>query len=148
MPEPEEDAYGPEDVWRVAALDRAEATIPGGPERQHQGGGERVGIFGEERNGTAPRRIRPVLVDLDSVDDLVGRIPRTLRADHRHLVTGSRQGTALQPDAAVERHRQVLDDDQDSSGTFPLRLCSQQRSAPGVSASEGVAAAEASFSLR
>ena len=148
MPEPEQDAYGPEDVGRVAALDCAEATAPGGLERQDQGGDERVGVFDEERSGAAPWAIRPVLVDLDSVDDLVGRVSRTLGADHRHLVTGSGQGAALQPDPAVERHRQVLDDDQDASGTVPLRLCFQQRSAPGVSASEGLAAPEASLSLR
>src|SRR5690348_1566733 len=147
MPELEEEAYGPEDVGRVAALNSAEAAAPGGLERQAQGGQERVGILSDERNGAAPGTIGPVLVDLDSVDDLVGRISRTLGADHRHLVTGSGQGAALQPDPAVERHRQVLDDDQDASGTIPLRLCFQQRSAPDVSLAEGVAIPEASLSL-
>src|SRR5690348_1122445 len=147
MPEPEEEAYGPKDVGRVAALDRAEAAAPGGLERQAQGGEERIGVFEEERGGTAPRTIGPVLVDLDSVDDLVGRVARTLGADHRHLVTGSDQGAALQPDPAVERYRQVLDDDQDAIRTVPLRFCFQQRSAPDVSLAEGVATPEASPSL-
>ena len=40
MPEPEQDADGPEDVRRVAALDRAETAAPGGLERQGQGGEE------------------------------------------------------------------------------------------------------------
>ena len=95
---------------------------------------ERVGIFDEEGSGAAPWAIRPVLVDLDSVDDLVGGVSRTLGADHRHAVAGSGQGSALQPDPAVEWHRQVLDDDQDAISAVPLRLCLQQGSAPRVSA--------------
>ncbi len=139
MQELEQDAYGTEDVRRIAALDRAEATAPGGLERLDQGGGERVEVFGEERGGAAPWTVRPVLVDLDSVDDLVRRVSRPLGADDRHLVTGSGQGAAFQPDPAVERHRQVLDDDEDASGIVPVLFCFQQGSAPGVSAGEGLA---------
>src|SRR6201996_5976236 len=102
VPELEEDAYGPEDVRGVAALDRAEATAASGLERQDQGGGERVGVFGEIRSGAAPWAVWPVLVDLNSVDDLVRRVSLTLGADHCHPVASSRQGAALQPDPAVE----------------------------------------------
>src|SRR5580704_19378410 len=122
MPELEEQTYGPEDVRWVTALDRAEATAPGGLERLKQGRDERVGVFDEERCGAPSWTIRPVLVDLDSVDDLVGGISRTLGADHGHPVTGACQGAALQPDPAVERHRQVLDDDQDAAGRASLSL--------------------------
>ena len=126
VPELEENAYGPEDVRRVAALDCTEATAPDCLERQHKSGGERVDVFDEEFSGTAPWGIWPVLVDLDSLDDLVGRISRTLGADHRYLIAGPGQGTALQPDSAVERHRKILDNYQDAIGTVPLRLCSQR----------------------
>src|SRR5262249_49522954 len=136
MPDLEQQAYRPEDVGRVAALHRTETTSARGLERQEQGRGERVRIFQKEGSGTAARAVRPVLVDLDPVDYLEGRVYLPLGADHRHLVAGPDQGAAFQPDPAVEWHRQVLDDNQDTSGLASFLPC-VQRSAPGVSTSEG-----------
>ena len=90
---------------------RTAAALQGQP----RGGQERVHVLGDEAELAAARRVRPVLVQLDAVDDLVGRVAVALRADDADLVASRDECLALEPDPPVERHRQVLDDDQDAA---------------------------------
>ena len=60
-------------------------------------------------------RRRLVLTDANPFELLKGRVAGRLRADNRNLKTGVSKRTGLEPDAPVERDRQVLHDDEDSS---------------------------------
>ena len=68
----------------------------------------------DETQLAAAGRVRPVLVQLNAFDDLVPRVALALRADHGDPVASAGERLALQPHPPVERHRKVLDDDQDS----------------------------------
>ena len=83
-------------------------------DRQPQSGGERVEVLPDEREHSPAGRVGLVLVQGHAVDHRVARIARPLGAHHRHPVAGGLEALAFEPDPAVERHRQVLDDDQDS----------------------------------
>jgi hypothetical protein len=102
-----------EQVRRVAGLDDADAPGQRDPPREQRLGGERDGVLHQvpgEPGGLEPR---PVAVDVDTVDDLVAhRVLRGAGADHRDVVAGVAQRAGLLPHAPVERHGQVLDQDQ------------------------------------
>ena len=109
----------PEDVGRVARLDDGEATAQQsaacpGEESLPRRRGERVRILARKAQLAATGRVRPVLVQLDAIDDLVVRVILALGADHGDPVAGPGERLALQPHPPVERHRKVLDDDEDS----------------------------------
>ena len=103
----------PVGVRRVAGLQDVEAVpLPG---LAGQAGGPQPGVaelpeVAEEPGG---RRGRRVLVEPDPVELRVRRVARSLGTDHRDPVARLDQRLALQPDAAVQRDRQVLHDDQD-----------------------------------
>ena len=61
----------------------------------------------------------PVPVNLNAVDDFLRLgVAAHLWADDDHLVAGVAQRARFLPDAAVERHRQVLDNDADAGLLF------------------------------
>ena len=61
-----------------------------------------------------PPGLRPVLVQRNAVDDLERRVARAFRAHNVDFVAGVGERLALEPDASVEGHGQVLDDDEDA----------------------------------
>ena len=104
----------PEDVGRIAGLHRREPSGSSRPERQPGRREERVGVLSDEAELAAARRVGPVLVQLHTVDDLIGGVAFALGAHDRDLVAVGDERLALQPHTPVEGHRQVLDDDEDA----------------------------------
>src|SRR5215471_10558754 len=105
----------PEDVRRVACLHDGEPPGSARLEREPRRGGERVGVLVDEAQLAAARGVRPVLMQLDRVDNLEIRITFALRADNGDVVAGSYQGLTFQPYPSVKWHRQILHDDQDAT---------------------------------
>jgi hypothetical protein len=103
----------PENVGRITGLYYREATRPPGPQRHPGGREERVRVLRDEANLAAAWGVRPVLVQLYRVDDLVPRISVALRAHDGYPVARRDEGLALKPNPPVEGNRKVLDDDQD-----------------------------------
>ena len=104
----------PEDVGRIAGLHRREPSRSSCPECQPGGPEERVGVLSDEAELAAARRVGPVLVQLYTVDDLIGGVALALGAHDRDLIAVGDERLALQPHAPVEGHRQVLDDNEDA----------------------------------
>ena len=74
---------------------------------------ERGGILAQVAERAVAVGRHRVAVDVDAVEDLVvGVEALALRRDHRDGVAGGGERRRLEPDPAVEGHRQVLDDDQ------------------------------------
>jgi hypothetical protein len=114
----EEEFEGPcdqeEEVGRVAEVDDAEAVtaprLPGEPPFAPEGGG----VLAEEPEEAAGFVADPVSVDMDAVEMFVGcRVTAHLGADDDHFVAGVAEGAGLLPDATVQRHGEVFDEDED-----------------------------------
>ena len=119
---PPEAREQPVGVRGVAGLDDIEPALAS--HRQRQGGGAQPGVqkLPAEAEGTSRLFRGAVLVEGDAVDHLVRGVPRAFGADHGDLVPLGGERLTLQPHAAVERHGQVLDNDQHAAGSGQLLL--------------------------
>ncbi len=108
----EEQGERPEGVGRVARLDDVEAVPHVDLRRQPEGDDPAVGELPEEADDAVGGGRGPVAVDADAVEDLEPRVFGAARTDDRHAVARVAERLGLQPHASIERHRQVLHDDQ------------------------------------
>ena len=69
-------------------------------------------VFSRTSLRATARRVRPIFQQRDAVQDLLSGIVLTFWADDGDVVAGGGKSLALQPDATVERHGQILDDGQ------------------------------------
>ena len=72
-------------------------------------------------NPERPGSVGPVLVEVDPVEPVIRRVARRLWAHDGDPESGLNQRLALEPDPAVERDRQVLDEYENSSSLAPAR---------------------------
>jgi hypothetical protein len=110
-----------EQVWRIAGVHHVDpADLAGQP----VGPPQRRAVLAQVADRAADRRAQRVPVDLNAVDlDLgLGVPPCPLWTDDVHLPAGVPQRGALLPHAAVERHRQVLDEDERLTSQGPRTL--------------------------
>ena len=114
-PEPVPQGQKENQVGRVAALDHVEPARLPDLAGQAEPVPDRMPVFA--RIGHRPRmRLGRfgVAVDVDAVDFLVGRGPAAAHGrDHRNVVSRLDQCRGFEPHAPVQRHRQVLDHDED-----------------------------------
>ena len=115
-PRPEEPADQEEEVGRIAGVDRIEGVFP--PDSPSEAPGPRTactGTLARTPQSDLAHRGRRIPVDPHAAALLVaaGVVPPALRTDHGHLIARRDERRAFVPDAAVERHRQVLDEHED-----------------------------------
>ena len=114
LPQPFEDAADDvEKIWWVGGVDHVEAMAKEndpGIEKQERGGDQ---ILDEVTADPAQRRHRKA-IDVDALQllEAAGKVP--LGRHHRHLEARVAQRQRLVPDAAIRRHGQVLDEEQDA----------------------------------
>ena len=110
-------------VGRIAEMHNVEPMPPPRFPKETKFPPQRRAVFAQEAAERPGLLADPVSINLNAIDDFLRLIePTHLRADDNHLVAGIAQCARLLPDAAVERHRQVLDDDADAG----LLLAHQQ----------------------
>jgi hypothetical protein len=82
--------------------------FPGEPEFAPESGG----IFGKETEEAAGLVRNPVAVDMDALEDLIGGVVAAhFWADNGHFVAGIPKGAGLLPDTAIQREREIFDND-------------------------------------
>lgn len=82
--------------------------FPGEPEFTPESGG----IFGKETEETAGFVRDPVAVDVDAIEEFIGGIVSAhFGADNGHFVAGIPEGAGLLPDTAIQRNREIFDND-------------------------------------
>ena len=108
---------GQQQIRRVARLHDLERLAPGEAQRESARLPERGSVLAGIPGRAAGCGLQRVAVDLDAVPQLdrLAVALASLRADHAHLETGAGERRALLPHPPVERHRQVLDEDQRST---------------------------------
>ena len=112
---PEEPADQEEEVGRIAGVDHVEGVLPPDPASEAPGPPQHERVLSQVPGERRGRRGRRIPVDPHTAELLVGAgvVPPALRTDHGHLIARRDERRALVPDAAVERHRQVLDEHED-----------------------------------
>src|SRR5437667_7484561 len=70
-------------------------------------------VLAEKAKKTAGLFADPVPIDLNALQFLLGfGITAHLRANHDHIISRVAKGARLLPDAAIQRHRQILDNNE------------------------------------
>src|SRR5262249_13451781 len=107
----------PVSLRRIADMQDVEAPAEQGHAQRQQGGHhEAPDELGDETELAGCVDRQGIAVDRHPLELFVAGIETLgLRADHAHPVAGLRQRRGLQPDAAVEWNRQILDDDQNTT---------------------------------
>jgi len=102
-------------VGRIARLHHVESDFEIDLHRQHEFPEQRRGVFQRVSCRPVGFERQRVAEHVDTFHHFVGlRVLRPLRADHRHHVAGVAQCARLLPHSPVERHGQILDDDQNA----------------------------------
>ena len=117
------DPERPEDVGRVAGLDRVD---PAASPKRAPRGGRSWRRSARTRRSRRASRLRQCAAGTCRASTPSTR-PRTaghpgLRADDGDLVSRLDQRSALEPDPSIERYREVLDDDEHPGGRRPLAV--------------------------
>src|SRR5262245_3918764 len=121
----EEQADQKDEIGRIAGVDHVEAVVAPDPQREQKFPEQCDGIFDEIGGGSSCFDRHGVAVDGYAVNDLMRlRIVWALGANHRYKMAGIAQCRRLRPDPAVERNRQVFDNNQHSE-LSPHRSTSQ-----------------------
>ena len=109
-------------VRGVAEVNNFESVPPPGPPGQSCLSPKRRCVLAKESDKPTRFSTDPVPVNLNSLRLFFRlRVTAHLRTDHHDLVAGVAQRAGLLPHPAIERHRQILDDDEDR-GLAHLRL--------------------------
>src|SRR5690606_25396088 len=112
----------PERVRRIACLDDVEAILEPDPAHEPVCPKQTVGELPDVAELCRPLGVRRVTIDVDAVDDSIrlALVWRTWR-DHADLESCARQRRRLHPHPPIERHREVLDENDD----MPLVIAHQ-----------------------
>ena len=103
-----------EEVGRIAEVEDAEPMPSPRLPQQARLAQQRRRVLGDEAEQAGRLAGDPVAVDVDALELLFRLdVAAHARADHGHLVAAVAQRARLLPHPPVERHRQVLDHDQD-----------------------------------
>ena len=122
----EEQADQEDEIGRIAGVDHVEAVAAPDPQREQKFPEQCDGIFDEIGGGSSCFDRQGVAVDRYAVNDLMRlRIIWALGANHRYRMAGIAQSRRFRPDPAVERNRQVFDNNQHSE-LSPHRSTSQE----------------------
>ena len=113
-PEPAQQPIG---LRRIAGMENVEAASEEGDAQGEQGGQQKApDEFGRETRLAGRIEGQGVAEDLDPLEQLVACIEALcLRANDTDVISRLGQSRRLEPDAAVERHGEVLHDDQNAA---------------------------------
>ena len=117
---PEHERHDEEQVRRVAEVHDVDAALPAHLQREPSGVPQGHRVFAQVAKWSARRRAQRIAQDAHAVDRRFALrvLFGSLRTDNGDLIARVCQSAAFLPDPSVERHRQVLDQDQDVSPHF------------------------------
>ena len=100
-------------IGRIAGMKDLEAALAAHAAGQGPFVPQGAGVLAQVADGGTDLGGQGMAIDVHPIEHFIERfIALTGRTDHRDLVTGIDQRGGLEPHPAVERHRQILDDDQ------------------------------------